>query len=52
MVGVSNVFEQKKQGEYPQWALETFLTNNFKEELASLSGYAFSGQWSKLMRRT
>lgn len=51
IVGLANVFRQKAEGEYPQWALETFLINNFKSELAARPGSAFSDQWLKLMRR-
>lgn len=52
MIGLATVFDQKTQGEYPQWSLETFLMNNFKDELASRPESAFSDQWLKLMRRT
>jgi hypothetical protein len=48
IVGLAKVFQKKTQGEYPQWALDTFLTNNFKEELASRPASAFMEQWLKL----
>ncbi|MBV9931521.1 MAG: hypothetical protein JO013_11330 [Alphaproteobacteria bacterium] len=46
--GIDNVFRRKTQGEYPQWALETFLLDQFSEELAEGRSSLFSGQWAKL----
>lgn len=51
IVGINQVFAQKTRGEYPQWALETFLFDNFKDEIATRPDTSFSEQWLKLMRR-
>jgi hypothetical protein len=47
--GIDAVFRQKTAGEYPQWALETFLLQNFKDELSRVGGSIFEEEWAKLM---
>jgi hypothetical protein len=50
IVGIEQVFAQKTQGEYPQWALEVFLMTHFGEELGSRLHDTFAEQWIKLER--
>ncbi|MDB5691811.1 MAG: hypothetical protein JWO81_874 [Alphaproteobacteria bacterium] len=47
-VGIDAVFSKKTEGEYPQWALETFLTNNFSHELQAHPTSVFEDQWARL----
>jgi hypothetical protein len=51
IVGIDQIFKRKTQGQYQQWALDTYIFNNFKEELDSIKGSVFSEQWANLANR-
>jgi hypothetical protein len=50
-VGVETVFGAKTKGEEAQWALETFLMNNFRAKIDALPGSVFADQWHRLLRK-
>jgi hypothetical protein len=50
-VSIETLFGAKTKGEHAQWALDTFLVNNFRAEVDSLRGSVFSDQWDILLRR-
>ncbi|MBL0922950.1 MAG: hypothetical protein IBJ12_00595 [Sphingomonadaceae bacterium] len=44
-VGIDKIFSRKNEGEYPQWSLGTFVSQNFSEELGNRKPTAFLEEW-------
>jgi hypothetical protein len=49
--GINEVFAKKNTGEYPQWALDTFLYNQYGDIISNFKGSVLDGQWRKIEQR-
>ena len=48
MNGIKSLFEKKREGEYPQWALGTYITTKHADTLRDFEPKAFSEEWKIL----